>query len=149
MPNEIIASFEEVRDENAALAPTPAANPMAYFSTFEPETMEEAINLAAALSDAEALEDQIGNVIGIHDYVVQPIEVVNEKTGVIESANRIVLMCDEGNFACVSSGVETSMRNLTTALKNFPAPWNPSVKVKPVKKQGKNGFKFTSLEFVR
>lgn len=149
MTNAIVPQFSEVISEDAQLAAAPKSNPMAYFTTLNPQTMDEAIDLAAALSDADALEDQIGNVISIHDYVIQPVEMVNEKTGEVETANRIVLVCDEGNFACVSTGVETSMRNLTTALAAFPFPWTPSVKVKPVKKQGKNGYKFTSLEFVR
>lgn len=118
-----------------------------YFCSAPTETLEDALELARALSNADQLDDVMGQTLHLHDYVLQSVTVTDQATGELRDCTRIVLMCDEGNFGTISTGVETSMRNLVTALKKFPAPWNPSIEIKPVKVQGKNGYKFTSLEF--
>ena len=66
-------------------------------------------------------------------------------TGEITQRNRIVLITPKGDaYGCTSTGVETSMKNLFSIV-GCP-PWNPAIKFEVVKKQGRNGYKFTSLQ---
>lgn len=146
----IVEDYNEATE--LAVAPEAAAPVTAgedYVCTMKIETQEQALDLFEALSNADALDDHIGEVIHVHDYVVQNVQMVDAETGELTARHRIVLMCDEGNFGTVSTGVETAMRNLTVALAKFPAPWNPPIALKPVKQQGNKGYKFTSLERVR
>ena len=150
MSEAIIEEYSEVSTELAPAAPqtiTASNNEQGYFCSMPTKTREDALELARALTNAEELEGMIGRTLHLHDYVLQPVTVTDQRTGEIRNCTRIVLMCDEGNFGTISTGVETSMRNLCTAMKNFPAPWNPPIEVVPTKQQGKNGFKFTQLDF--
>lgn len=149
MTDAIIENFEEV----TALAPQPPAeivpmdNATSYYCSMPVTTRDEALQLASALSNADSLADKIKEVLHMHDYVVQSCQVTDRATGEVRNAKRIILMCEEGNFATISSGVETSMRNITDALKAFPAPWDPPIAVRPMKKKGAS-FEFTTLELV-
>lgn len=150
MTQPIVETFEEVTDlapvDNNQ--PSGIASPADYYCSMPVETREEAMALAKALSNAESLDDHIGEVYHLENYVIQPVRLTDRETGEVRDANRIVLMCEEGNFGTASTGVETSMRNIVTAMKKFPAPWTPGIAFKAVKIQGTNGYKFTSLEWL-
>lgn len=149
MSEAIIENFTEITEEPTAIAaqPQPISNAGSYICSMPTNTRDDALALARALSNTDDLSDQIGQVLHMHNYVIQAVTITDPETGELRGANRIVLMCEEGNFGTVSAGVETSMRNLVTAMKDFPAPWDPPVAFTPVKRQGRNGYKFTTLDF--
>lgn len=151
MTEPIIETFEEINDSQE-LATVPAqsiANPDNYFCSKPVQTFEDALDLAEALSNSDALDDMIGETVHLHDYVLQAVQLADKATGEVRNATRIVLMCDEGNYGCASKGIETALRNLVTAMKNFPAPWNPPIAIKFIKEQGASGFKYTTFKYVR
>lgn len=118
------------------------------WSSIHAESMEEKLDLYDAVSDSESLDDHVNEVISVQDVVIQPVEMVDDKTGEVVHRNRIVLVTPAGEaFGCVSSGVETSLRNLF-AIVGMP-PWTPSIDFKVVKKKGRNGYNFTSLKRVK
>lgn len=149
MTQPIVESFEEITDlAPVEEQPSGIARPAEYFCSMQPTTREEALDLAKALSNAESLDDHIGEVYHMENYVLQPVQLADPATGEVRNATRIVLMCEEGNFGTASVGVETSMRNLVTAMGKFQAPWNPGIAFRAVKVQGNKGYKFTSLEWL-
>lgn len=148
MTEPIIEQFEEVTDL-APAQPRTIANPDNYYCSMPTETMDDALSLAQALSNADNLEDQVGKTVHLENYVIQPVTLTDRATGEVRDANRIVLMCEEGNFGCASTGIETALRNLVTAMKRFPAPWKPGLAIKIEKQQGTNGYKFTTFSIVR
>lgn len=134
MENAIVKQDETVQPFNANI-----------FCSMDGETQEERLRIYAAVNDAQSLEEFIGQPINMTDIVIQPVQTVNGQTGEIEVRNRIVLIDDAGNaYGCMSTGVETCIRNLFAIV--GAAPWNPGITVVPQKKQGRNGFKFTTLE---
>lgn len=149
MTDPIIENFTEITDEPTAITAHShsTSNAGSYICSMLIDTREDALALAHALSNTDDLSDQIGKTLHMHNYVIQAVTIADPETGEMREANRIVLMCDEGNFGTVSAGVETSMRNLVTAMKNFPAPWDPPIAFIPMKRQGRNGYKFTTLDF--
>lgn len=109
-------------------------------------TMDERLKIFNAVNNAFALEDIINTPIKISNVIIQPVETVDRATGEQMQRNRIVLICEDGAaYGCMSTGVETALRNLFAIVGN-PDEWEHAITMKPVKVQGKNGFKFTTLE---
>jgi hypothetical protein len=117
------------------------------YSSVNAETQAERLAIYDAVSNAAPLDDVIGTVLHVSNIIMQPVEMTDAKTGEITERYRIVLIDEDGTaYGCVSSGVETSIRNLMAIV--GPAPWEPALLLKPVKKQGRNGYKFTTLVHV-
>ena len=117
----------------------------AIYSSVNAATLEERLAVFQAVSNSGSLDDIIGETLAVRDVIIQPVMVKSEE-GEREAA-RIVLIDKAGAaYGCVSTGVETSLRNLF-AIVGEP-PYSPALIFKVVKKQGRHGYKFTSLEFV-
>ena len=117
----------------------------AIYSSVNAATLEERLAVFQAVSNSGSLDDIIGETLAVRDVIIQPVMVKSEE-GEREAA-RIVLIDKVGAaYGCVSTGVETSLRNLF-AIVGEP-PYSPALNFKVVKKQGRHGYKFTSLEFV-
>lgn len=133
MSNEIMK-----RNENGNAMP-------AIYSSVTAATLEERLAVFQAVSNSGSLDDIVGETLAVRDVIIQPVMVKSEE-GEREAA-RIVLIDKSGAaYGCVSTGVETSLRNLF-AIVGEP-PYSPALNFKVVKKQGRHGYKFTSLEFV-
>jgi len=118
-----------------------------FYCSMQGDSQEERLQIYKAFNNSKPLEDMIDKTIQIQHVIIQPVQVNDMATGQPKDANRIVLIDPKGNaYGCTSSGVETSIRNLFGIV--GPAPWNPPLKVKPVKSKGRKGYNFTSLEIV-
>ena len=135
-----MANIVKFEDEQG----TPATG---IYSSVTAETRDEKLAVFDAVSNSESLEDMVGKTIDVENIIIQPVEMCDEKTGEVREANRIVLITDEGKaYGCVSSGVETSIKNLFAIV--GPAPWTPAIRFEVTKKQGRNGYKFMTLNHV-
>lgn len=115
------------------------------FSSIQAETQADRLDIYDAVSNSEPLDEIVGSHIEVEHVIIQPIEMRDNMTGDIVVRNRIVLITPDGKaFGCTSSGVETSIKNLFSIV-GCP-PWNPAIALDVVKKQGRNGYKFTSLQ---
>lgn len=109
------------------------------------DTQEARLDIYEAVSNSRALDDLVGSYIEVENVIIQPVELTNINTGELEQRNRIVLMTPDGEaYGCSSRGVEMSMKNLFSIV-GCP-PWTPAIKLDVIKKQGRNGYKFTSLQ---
>ena len=118
------------------------------YCSIEADTQEQRLDIYDAVSSAGSLDDMVGKTVSIENVIIQPVEVEDEKSGEMELRNRIVLVEPDGTaYACMSTGVETSIRNLF-AIVGMP-PWAPALTFEVTKKQGRNGYKFTTLQRVR
>lgn len=115
------------------------------FCSIHAETQADRLDIYEAVSNSQPLDDMVGKVVVVENVIIQPVEMTNNATGEQTMRNRIVLITPDGDaYGCTSTGVETSMRNLF-AIVGCP-PWNPAIAFDVVKKQGRNGYKFTSLQ---
>ena len=131
-------------NELATISDTPEMIKGMYCS-IHAETQEDRLDIYEAVSNSEPLDDMAGKTVEVENVIIQPVEVVDNATGEMIERNRIVLITPEGKaFGTISTGVETSMKNLF-GIVGCP-PWNPSIKFDVVKKQGRNGYKFTTLQ---
>lgn len=115
------------------------------WSSITADTQEERLQIYDAVSNSMPLDDMVGKTITISDVILQPTEVADNATGELENRTRIVLITPEGDaYGCMSTGVETSIKNLF-GIVGTP-PWEPAITMEVAKKQGRNGYKFTSLQ---
>lgn len=115
------------------------------YCSIHAETQEDRLDIYEAVSNSAPLDDLVGKCVEVENVIIQPVEMVNMNTGEMEKRNRIVIITPDGDaFGCSSRGVETSMKNLF-GIVGCP-PWIPALKLDVVKKQGRNGYKFTALQ---
>lgn len=118
------------------------------FCSIHAETQADRLDIFEAVSNSAPLDDVVGKTVTVENVIIQPVEMADPATGEVSMRNRIVLITPEGNaYGCTSTGVETSLKNLF-AIVGVP-PWNPAITFDVVKKPGRNGYKFTSLQYHR
>lgn len=144
--NDIIESFEEIPAEPVELA-KPAPAPMMggladSYCSLKGGDRATGLAIFDAISNADSLEDHMDEVINVHDLFMVPVELTDPVTGEVRDAVRVVLMCDEGNFATCSKGVLISVNNLVASIGK--PTWEPPVALRVEKKKGTR-FKFTNL----
>ena len=142
MANEIVKA-EEVSEE---ITPIDAENPVkGMYSSFKGESREERLSIYEAVTNAERLEDHLDEKISVQHVIIQPVRMVDKVSGEVNEGNRIVLCSSDGiAYACMSEGVETAIKQLF-GIVGTP-PWNPPIDFKAVKQQGRNKYKFTTLQ---
>lgn len=115
------------------------------YCSIHAETQADRLDIYEAVSNSMSLDDMVGKTIEVENVIIQPVEMTDNATGEQTMRNRIVLITPNGDaYGCTSTGVETSMRNLF-AIVGCP-PWTPAIAFDVVKKQGRNGYKFTTLQ---
>lgn len=116
------------------------------YCSMKSESREDRLAIFEAVTEAESLEDHINERLTIENIVIQPVEVTDSLTGEVKTQNRIVLVtADKRAFACVSIGVETSLKQLF-GIVGLP-PWKPAIDFKAVKENSSRGkYKFTALK---
>ena len=82
--------------------------------------------------------DAINSVIAVRHVLAHRIEMLDEKTGELIEADRIVLIDDAGeSIACVSTGVRRSLQ-LIVSLYGAP-PYDPPMQLRLTQKQTRKG----------
>lgn len=115
------------------------------YCSIHAETQADRLDIYEAVSDSLSLDDMVGKTVEVENVIIQPVEMIDNATGEVTQRNRIVLITPKGDaYGCTSTGVETSMKNLFSIV-GCP-PWNPAIAFDVVKKQGRNGYKFTTLQ---
>lgn len=120
----------------------------AFYSSISGDDFAAKLALASALTTSENISDNLGKTINLVNIVIQPVELVNDTTGEVETAPRVVLIDQDGTaYSGTSIGLLTSVRNTLAAL-GQPASWPQPVPVQVIEKKGNGKYKFFSLQFV-
>jgi hypothetical protein len=120
----------------------------AYYSSIKGDDFSARLAIAAAITSSIPVDESLGKTINLKNYVVQPVELINEDTGEVNTAPRVILIDDNGTaYHATSTGLLSSLRNMNAVL-GEPNVWPQPVPVKVVEQKGRNGFKFFTLKFV-
>lgn len=124
----MVNGFEE---DKAIIAGVAEATAVSYYSG-KTETAEQKKALFNATANAEnKLKDMVNVPIKLKDVYVEPIEVINEKTGEASKCPRIILFDDKGKtYSCVSIGVYSTLRRLFATF-GTPDTWDKPITVVP------------------
>lgn len=147
-----VATVAADSDMGAIVAQVEAmkAGGVGIFSSLPSDSFEAKLATANALANALPMDEHLGEVIELANFVVQAVEVTNTDaaTGFSRKvpATRIVLVAADGSaYSGVSEGVFKSLQNLTTIF-GMPADWEQPIPVSVVRVKGRNGFFYNTLK---
>ena len=103
-------------DENAkeTMIGTLTNDKVTMFTSMSAQTVDEKKALFNAMNNPEKrVADMIGKQIAIRDVFVESVDMVNEETGEITIAPRIVLVDTKGvSYQCVSTGIFSALKKM-------------------------------------
>ena len=109
------------------------------------KAMEGSVAIADVITTDKMLKDGEVNVIRVKDYLVHPVAMQDEKTGVWSDQPRVVLINDQGeSFHGISSALYNRLKTYISAL-GKPSTWEEPLEVYVTHDKGNNGFKFYNL----
>ena len=117
-------------------------------SSFDSNTEDGQLSLMDAITNAEPLNEHLGETINLVHFVAQAVEFANEK-GEMEEGVRCILIDEDGSaYAALSDGVRRSIETFI-GVKGDPANWSAPLPVQAVEKKGRSGFRFMTLTIAR
>lgn len=115
------------------------------FTTVKGTDIDAKKRVFVAVNDAEPLSDHLGEILDVVDIVAHKVEVADEESGEIGEATRVVLLTsDDRALASVSVGIQGAVRNILAFLGD-PSTWGGAVKLIPVERKGRRGYRYMSL----
>lgn len=145
--NEVVvnpAELAEVKHNPLEVMSVEAlANPgesMMYCSLKDDGSMASKARIFNSVNSPDKkISDCIGETINLKDIVAHPIQLVDEQTGELIKAMRMVLVDDKGvAYEAVSSGLVNAVARILQIF-GQPDTWSEPIKVKPVQKGTRNG----------
>lgn len=117
----------------------------AVYSSIQGDDFDSKLQVAAALSSAGKIDDNIDKVIDLANFVIQGIEIADENTGELLAVPRVILIDKDGNaFAGISRPLMSSLETLVNVL-GQPHTWEKPVPVKVTIVKTRKGFKAFNL----
>lgn len=90
-------------------------------------------------SPDKRISDCIGEVINLANIVAHPIQLIDENSGELIEAMRMVLVDDKGtSYEAVSTGIVNAVARILQIF-GQPETWAAPIRVKPVQKGTRNG----------
>lgn len=116
-------------------------------STLPNETMDDRIKLAAAVSNSTGLGDELGATINVVGFVIQAVEMEDDRTKQMQTVPRVVLQDDKGKtHHAISAPLFRDVRNMA-GIVGDPRTWEKPVPIKVVK-EGKGSSAYYTLKYV-
>ena len=120
----------------------------AMFCSFQPETDDDRALLYNAMNTPDVkIADHIGQIINVRDVIVEPVEIVDDKSGEIRTAPRVILIDTENHtYSAASYGIYNALRRLS-AIFGMPT-WPNGIPVR-VKQIARGSNRIFTLDVVR
>ena len=118
-----------------------------FYSTIVATAFKDKLNLLNALNESKAIDTVLGETFNLANFVVQVVELPDNRTGEMIEATRVTLFDDEGNaYHGTSKGLLTSVRTLV-AMAGEPAEWDGPIPAKIVE-EGPRGKRYFTIKYV-
>ena len=121
-------------------------------STFTGDNFfEVAKQQLAATSNSTPLSDALGTTILLDNFVIQPVEIPNEKTGELSQSARVTLV-DSTNgksYHGTSMALVNSLKQIVAALGNrLPSDWAEPLPIQVQEEKSRAGYRFFKIVVV-
>lgn len=102
----------------------PVQNNLVAYSSIRGTDDEAKMRVLEAISDAEPMQEKLGQVLAIVDLIILNTTVTDRNTGEIAEVQRTVIIQEDGTaVAAMSGGIIRSLNNLL-AVYGEPHTWN-------------------------
>lgn len=110
----------------------------------QPNSQAEALAIVKAMDDTdEQLLDCIGQVIECVNIIAHEAEFENDQKEIVSAIRTVLIDVNGKSYGSVATGVRDSVRSLF-GMVGLP-PYNPPIKLTPVQKKTRNGFRTLKL----
>ena len=142
---EIVA----VGTTNVVLAIEGLNNPgTRFYSSIKSENFADKLAIASALTTSVPIDENLNKEIKLTNFIVQPVELLNDRTGEVNTAPRVVMIDADGTaYHATSIGLLSSLQNIRSVL-GEPSDWPAPVSIQVVKQKGNKGFSFFTIKFL-
>lgn len=116
---------------------------VSVFSTIQGTDFKSKVAVVNAIQNATPVADHLGKPIALANVVVQPIEMVNERSGELQTVPRVTLIDAAGKaYHCISDVVYKDLKTIFGVI-GHPSTWPAPLDVVINKEKGKVGSYFT------
>lgn len=116
------------------------------YSTIKTDSLAAKVELFTALSNAERIDDHLGETINLKHVVAQVVEVTQEDGSKTDTVRTILIAEDGTAYAAVSSGLFKALENLLQVL-GTPDTWgNAAIPIQVVAEKSRRGFRFFTVK---
>lgn len=119
-------------------------------STVEGDDRASKLATLSAMTDSKPVDDILGEVIDLANFVIQPIEMPDEETKVMKPVTRIILIDKDGqSYHAISGGIFSALKNIAGIL-GMPGKGNEHwpIEVSPVREKTRAGRQVFTLKVV-
>ena len=105
----------------------------------------------AATSDSTQISEILGQTILLDNFVIQPVEIPDEKTGELHQSARVTLVdsTNKKSYHGTSMALVNALKQIVAALGDrLPAEWPEPLPVKVVEERSRAGFRFFKIVVV-
>jgi len=146
----IVATIDDAATSDSLANELVAMNSgrVAVYSSAKVNDFASGVAVIDALTNAVPLDDNIGKTINLVNVVIQPVEMLEQSTGVLKAQPRITLIDADGTSYHVISGVVHKDLKNFFAILGQPSVWPSPLPVQAYKESAKVG-KFISLKIAK
>lgn len=118
------------------------------YCSFVPQTADEKALLYNAMNAPDVkIADHIGQEIVVTDVIIEPVQIVDDKTGEVRTSPRVILIDEEGHtYSAVSYGLYNAVKRMVQIF-DYPS-WKPGIPVR-VKQLTRGSYRIFTLDIVR
>lgn len=117
-----------------------------FYSSIPARTPRERMALLKKVTEATKVDDAIGTTINLANFVVQAVQLTDEKTGEVSEALRITLLDEDDNaFVATSKGIANQLKLLLQVM-GEPSTWTEPVPV-TFAQEGSGARKYFTLKY--
>jgi hypothetical protein len=126
-----VAVIETDEGVSAAIAQLKSGN-TSFYSSIKGDGYETRNTVLKAVMSSKPIADNLGKVIKLQNVIVQQVEMVDEKTGVLKGQPRVILIDDKGEAFHAISGVLFRDIQTTLGILGEPDTWPVPLPLKVV-----------------
>jgi hypothetical protein len=121
----------------------------AFYSSIKGTDFVAKKSVASALTNSVAVDDNLGRTISLVNVIVRPVDLVNRKSGEVETAPRVILIDKDGiAYHATSIGLLNSIQSIFAVL-GEPATWPEPLDIKIKLQKSNNGpYRFFTIDLV-
>lgn len=103
---------------------------VAALNTIPAQTFEERVNVLNLMGAATPIKENLNKVMNMTNIIVQPVEMVDQKTGVLGDVPRVTIVTEDGkSFYGTSGPLYRALMDIMFIM-GHPSTWNMALPVK-------------------
>lgn len=119
------------------------------FSSMASDSFTDRVDMLEKMTNSTPLDDMLDTPFLLSHFIIQPIEMPDEKTGEIQAVPRVILIDADGNsYHAISTGIFSSLKNISGLL-GMPADWPEPVKVTAKREKTRAGYNVFTLKMTK